>query len=135
VVPAAVAVVANPLMTLLADRLELASHPAKLEAVGAVVTDVTAVPPLATGSAVPEYDRAKVPVVVTGEPETDRKAGADSPTLVTPVAAAEAQLVLLPSVVSILLALVACEGKRAFKAALAVVCPVPPFSTGKAVPE
>jgi hypothetical protein len=54
VVPAAVTVVANPLITLLADRLELASQPAKLEAVGAVVTDVTAVPPLAIGSAVPE---------------------------------------------------------------------------------
>jgi hypothetical protein len=38
---------------------------------------VTPVPPLATGSAVPEYETAKVPLVVIGEPDIDRKEGTD----------------------------------------------------------
>ena len=38
---------------------------------------------------------------------------------------------LVPSVVKYLPELVACDGKRAFAAAVAVVCPVPPFATGR----
>ena len=50
-------------------------------------------PPLASGSAVPEYVSAKVPVLVTGLPETVNTAGADSATLVTvPVVVSVAQL-------------------------------------------
>lgn len=45
--------------------------------------DVMPVPPLATGSAVPERVTAKVPVVVTGLPVTLRKDGTDIATLVT----------------------------------------------------
>jgi hypothetical protein len=44
---------------------------------------VTPVPPLATGSAVPEYERVSVPVPVTGLPVTVNIAGADNPTEVT----------------------------------------------------
>jgi hypothetical protein len=44
---------------------------------------VEAVPPLATGRAVPEYDTASVPDVVIGEPETERKEGTDIATEVT----------------------------------------------------
>ena len=53
---------------------------------------VCAVPPLASGSAVPEYVRASVPLDVTGLPETVNTAGADSATLVTvPVAVSVSQ--------------------------------------------
>ena len=45
VVVPAVAVVAYPPIKLLADKFELASHPANELAVGAVVTEVTPVPP------------------------------------------------------------------------------------------
>jgi hypothetical protein len=44
---------------------------------------VTPVPPLRTGRAVPERPIAKVPVVVTGEPEMLRNAGTVAATLVT----------------------------------------------------
>lgn len=44
---------------------------------------VTLVPPLAVGSAVPERETAKVPELVTGLPETERKDGTVNPTLVT----------------------------------------------------
>ena len=44
---------------------------------------VTPVPPLRTGSAVPDKVIANVPLVVTGEPEIDKKAGTDAATLVT----------------------------------------------------
>ena len=48
---------------------------------------------MASGSAVPEYVSARVPVVVTGLPETVNTAGADSATLVTvPVVVSVAQL-------------------------------------------
>ena len=44
---------------------------------------VTPVPPFKTGSAVPDNVIAKVPLVVTGEPEIDKKAGTDAATEVT----------------------------------------------------
>ena len=47
------------------------------------VYEVWPVPPLATGSAVPDRDTASVPDVVTGEPVTDRNDGTVIPTLVT----------------------------------------------------
>ena len=47
------------------------------------VYDVCPVPPLATGSAVPERETASVPDVVMGLPETERKDGTDIATLVT----------------------------------------------------
>jgi hypothetical protein len=47
------------------------------------VEDVTPVPPLATGSAVPEYERVSVPLPVTGLPVTVKIEGADNPTEVT----------------------------------------------------
>jgi hypothetical protein len=49
----------------------------------AEVVVVAPVPPFATGKAVPEYDSASVPDVVTGLPVTDKNAGAEMPTLVT----------------------------------------------------
>jgi hypothetical protein len=55
-----VAVVAYPSIALLADRFLFASQPAKLVAVGAVVTAVTPVPPCATATVVP----AQVPVAI-----------------------------------------------------------------------
>ena len=59
-------------------------------------------PPLATGSAVPEYPSVNVPDDVTGVPLTDKKPGADNPTDVTvpePPPETVAQDVLVPSVV------------------------------------
>jgi hypothetical protein len=44
---------------------------------------VTPVPPLRTGRAVPDSVIAKVPVVVTGEPETLKNVGTVAATLVT----------------------------------------------------
>jgi hypothetical protein len=44
---------------------------------------VVPVPPFNTGSAVPESETAKVPLVVTGEPDTDRNEGTLIATLVT----------------------------------------------------
>jgi len=41
------------------------------------------VPPLAIGKAVPEYEMAKVPEVVMGLPDIDRKLGTDAATDVT----------------------------------------------------
>ena len=41
---------------------------------------VAPVPPLAMGNGVPEYETANVPLVVMGEPETDKKAGTDMAT-------------------------------------------------------
>jgi hypothetical protein len=41
------------------------------------------VPPLATGNAVPDNVIAKVPLVVMGEPATDKNAGTLAATLVT----------------------------------------------------
>ena len=59
----------------MAERFLFASHAEKELAVGVVVAEVTAVPPFAIGSAVPERVRPKVPVVVIGEPEIERNAG------------------------------------------------------------
>lgn len=83
VVPAAVAVVAKFSIKLLAWVLALASRPITLDAVAAVTSDVEPVPPLATGRAVPDKPNANVPVVVTGLPEIDMKAGTDTLTDVT----------------------------------------------------
>jgi hypothetical protein len=47
------------------------------------VEDVTPVPPLATGNAVPDSPIASVPLVVTGEPEIDKNAGTVAATDVT----------------------------------------------------
>ena len=44
---------------------------------------VTPVPPLSTGNAVPEYESANVPEVVTGLPDTERNVGADNATELT----------------------------------------------------
>ena len=44
---------------------------------------VAPVPPLRTGKAVPDKVIAKVPLVVMGEPATDKKAGTDAATEVT----------------------------------------------------
>jgi hypothetical protein len=44
---------------------------------------VVPVPPFKTGSAVPEYEIARVPEVVMGEPDTDKKLGAVAATDVT----------------------------------------------------
>ena len=44
---------------------------------------VTPVPPLRTGKAVPDKVIAKVPLVVMGEPATDKNAGTDAATEVT----------------------------------------------------
>ncbi len=52
---------------------------------------------MTTGSAVPEYDSASVPVVVTGEPDTVKMDGADKATLDTePPAAAPTPLMKRP---------------------------------------
>ena len=57
-----------------------------------IPAEVAFVPPLATGSAVPEYAIAKVPVVVIGEPVTEKILGAVKATLVTPELLGVAQL-------------------------------------------
>jgi hypothetical protein len=46
-------------------------------------SEVTPVPPFRTGSAVPLRVMANVPEVVIVDGETERKAGTDTPTLVT----------------------------------------------------
>jgi hypothetical protein len=54
---------------------------------------VTPVPPLRTGRAVPDNEKAKVPEVVIGEPEMLKNAGTVAATLVTdPVPAMVAQV-------------------------------------------
>lgn len=91
VVPAAVAVVAKFSTKLFIWLLELASLPITDEAVAADTSEVEPVPPLAIGNAVPEYPMAKVPDVVTGEPEMDKTEGTLAATDVTvpvPVGAA-----------------------------------------------
>jgi hypothetical protein len=45
--------------------------------------DVSPVPPFKTGSAVPEYEIARVPAPVIGEPDTDKKLGTVAATDVT----------------------------------------------------
>jgi len=49
----------------------------------APVRVIAPVPPLATGNGVPEYEMAMVPLVVTGEFDTDKNDGTDTPTLDT----------------------------------------------------
>ena len=47
------------------------------------VDDEVPVPPFITGNAVPEQDKARVPELVIGEPETDKKEGVVNDTDVT----------------------------------------------------
>ena len=63
------------------------------------VKDVRPVPPFAVGNAVPDKLTANVPLVVIGEPDTDRKDGTDIATDVTVPKGFVAQEVLEPSVV------------------------------------
>ena len=59
-------------------------------------------PPLATGSATPDNETAKVPLVVMGDPVTDKKAGTVIATEVTvPPAAGVAETVIPPAVFEI----------------------------------
>ena len=103
-----------PEIKLLADKEELTSHPAKEEAVGVDVTEVTAVPPLATGRAVPEYPIANVPDDVIGLPEIDNTLGTDAATEVTvPAVAGAADVQFVPFEVKILPELPAVVGKVA----------------------
>jgi hypothetical protein len=53
------------------------------KALKAALAVVWPVPPLAMGSAVPEYEIARVPLLVIGEPDTDRNAGTVAATEVT----------------------------------------------------
>lgn len=80
-------------------------------------------------------DRVMVPEVVTGLPETPMPLFPETPTDVTVPEPLVCQLVLVPSVCNTLPLWVACEGRKAFSAALAVVCPLPPLAIGNAVPE
>lgn len=80
-------------------------------------------------------DRVMLPELVIGLPETPIPLFPVTPTEVTVPVAGATQLVLVPSVCRCLPACVACEGRKAFRAALAVVCPLPPLAIGSAVPE
>ena len=88
---------------------------------------VAPVPPLATGRAVPEYEIANVPEVVTGLPAIDKNAGTDAETLVTVPPPADELIVWLGHVPETVMFVPATI------AGLAV--PVPPLATGSAVPE
>jgi hypothetical protein len=85
---------------------------------------VVPVPPLATGSAVPDKVIASVPVVVMGLPATDKNAGTEAATLVTvplPPPPPDELIVWLghvPETVTFVPATIA-----------GVVVPVPPFAT------
>ena len=63
--------------------VKLYAEPVPMATAPAVGVAVAFVPPFATGSAVPEYVIAKVPDVVIGLPDTDRKAGTVAATEVT----------------------------------------------------
>jgi hypothetical protein len=68
---------------------------------------VTPVPPLATGSALPDNDIANVPLVVIGEPEIDKNDGTVAATLVTvPDAAPLEAAVTSPLALTVILAFV-----------------------------
>lgn len=79
--------------------------------------------------------RVNVPEVVIGLPETLIPLLTDTATEVTVPEPLVCQLVFVPSVCNTLPLWVAWEGKKAFSAALAVVCPLPPLAIGSAVPE
>ena len=67
------------------------------------VSVVAPEPPFATGSAVPDRVTAKVPLVVMGEPDTDKNEGTVIATLVTvPPAAGVAEIVMPPAVLLML---------------------------------
>jgi hypothetical protein len=63
------------------------------------VKDVSPVPPFVVGSAVPERETARVPLLVIGEPDTDKKEGTLMATEVTVPSGLTAQEVFVPSVV------------------------------------
>ena len=90
------------------------------------MNDVKPVPPLVVGNAVPDKVNANVPLVVMGEPAIDMKDGTVAATLVTVPNGFVPQDVSVPSVVRYLPLLPVWLGAKALKAALAVVCPVPP---------
>ena len=90
------------------------------------MNEVKPVPPDVVGSAVPDKVIAKVPDVVIGLPEIDKKDGTVAATLVTVPSGLVDQDVFVPSVVRNLPELPVWLGAKALNAALAVVCPVPP---------
>ena len=64
------------------------------------VVEVDPVPPFAVGRAVPERVTANVPVVVIGEPDTDRNEGTDIATeLTVPLVVAAILIVPVPLVI------------------------------------
>jgi hypothetical protein len=93
---------------------------AELEILNAVVTTGL------SGELAPETTLVPVQPVVPSAPEAFRIAF-NSPA----PPEAEAQLVLVPSVLRYLLALEPWLGNNAFSAVLAVVCPVPPLAIGR----
>lgn len=95
------------------------SKPKLVRAVEAVVAPV---PPLATAS-VPANVTAPV-VGLEGVSPVVPPLKLDTIEPIVP------QLVLVPSVVKYLPELLVCDGKKAFNAAFAVVCPVPPLAIG-----
>ena len=61
------------------------------------VVEVDPVPPFAVGRAVPERVTANVPVVVIGEPDTDRNEGTDIATEVTEPPLPVAEMLMPPA--------------------------------------
>ena len=88
-------------------------------------------PPDVVGNAVPDKLIANVPLVVMGEPAIDKNDGTLAATLVTVPNGFDAHDVSVPSVVRYLPLFPVWLGAKALKAALAVVCPVPPLRIGK----
>ena len=95
------------------------------------MNDVKPVPPDVVGNAVPDKLIANVPLVVIGEPAIDKNDGTEAATLVTVPNGFDAQDVSVPSVVRYFPLFPVWLGANALKAALAVVCPVPPLRIGK----
>ena len=94
------------------------------------MNDVSPVPPDVVGNAVPDKLIANVPLVVIGEPAIDKNDGTLAATLVTVPKGFVPQDVSVPSVVRYLPLFPVWLGAKALKAALAVVCPVPPLRIG-----
>jgi hypothetical protein len=90
------------------------------------VNDVSPVPPLVVGNAVPDKVNANVPLVVMGDPAMDKNDGTVAATLVTVPKGFVPQEVLVPSVVRYLPDCPDWLGAKALNAAVAVICPVPP---------
>jgi hypothetical protein len=101
---------------------------------------VTPVPPLATGKAVPDKLNANVPLVVTGEPATDKNAGTVAATDVTVPPELLEAIVIAPEEFVIVTLLPAVNVVRVNPVPLpmsnapfagVVVKPVPPLATGR----